>query len=249
MSRPVVLVTGGSRGIGAAVAAGAALRGYDVAVNYQSDRSAADAVVGKVTDAGGQGAAFAANVSDEKAVVDLFASVSDHFGRLDAVVNNAGIAAPSMAFADYSADRMQRIFETNIFGAFIVAREAVRRMSTQRGGSGGNIVNMSSVAARIGSSGEYVDYAASKAAVDTMTIGLAREVADQGIRVNAVRPGLIYTDIHGTNGRPDRVDELSGGTPMKRGGQASEVADAVLWLLSEQSSFVTGSLIDVSGGR
>ena len=249
MSRPVVLITGGSRGIGAATALGAAERGFDVAISFQSNQAAADAVVAQVESIGGRGLAVAGTVAQESAVVSLFERVTSHFGRLDALVNNAGVAGPSMPFAEYSAERMREIFDVNVFGAFIAAREAVRIMSTARGGQGGNIVNISSVAARIGSPGEYIDYAASKAAMDAMTIGLAKEVADQGIRVNAVRPGLIYTDIHGTYGRPNRVDELSDGTPMKRGGQASEVADTALWLMSEQASFVTGSLVDVSGGR
>lgn len=245
----VVLVTGASRGIGAATARLAAARGYAVCVNYLNNQAAADAVVSEITAAGGRATAVQADISNEAEVASLFAACDREFGRLDALVNNAGILETQRRVEDMDAGRLQRVFATNVTGSFMCAREAVRRMSTRHGGTGGAIVNLSSGAARLGSPGEYVDYAASKGAIDTFTIGLAQEVAQEGIRVNAVRAGFIYTDIHASGGEPNRVDRVKAFVPMRRGGTAEEVAHAVLWLLSDESSFTTGSFIDVAGGR
>lgn len=245
----VVLITGGSRGIGAATAALAATRGYAVCVNYRSHADAANAVVAGIAGAGGRAIAVQADVAEESSVVRLFETCDAKLGPLTALVNNAGILETQMRVEAMDAPRLQRIFATNVCGSFICAREAVKRMSTKHGGSGGAIVNLSSRAAVLGSPGEYVDYAASKAAVDTLTIGLAQEVAAERIRVNAVRAGLIYTDIHASSGEPGRVDRVKATVPMRRGGTAGEVANAILWLLSDEASFTTGSFIDVSGGR
>jgi len=244
-----MLVTGGSRGIGAATAKLAGLRGYAVCVNYVHDRAAADRVVADITGAGGQAIAARADVASETDVEKLFETVDRELGTLAALVNNAGTLEPQMRVEDMRAERLRRVFTTNVIGCFLCAREAVRRMSTANGGSGGAIVNVSSAAARLGSSGEYVDYAASKGAVDTFTIGLAGEVAEQGIRVNAVRPGFIYTEIHARGGEPDRVDRVKHFVPMKRGGCPEEVANAILWLLSDDSTYTTGAFIDVTGGK
>ena len=244
----VLLVTGGSRGIGAATARLAATRGYAVAVNYLSNREAAAAVVADIERAGGSARAMQGDVSAETDVCRLFEEV-DRFGALTALVNNAGILDVQMRVEQMTADRLTKIFATNITGAFLCAREAVRRMSTRRGGRGGAIVNVSSGASRLGSPGEYVDYAASKGAIDTMTIGLAREVAEEGIRVNAVRAGFIYTDIHASGGEPARVDRVKAFVPLKRGGQPEEVARAIVWLLSDEASYSTGTFIDVTGGK
>lgn len=249
MNKKVVLITGGSRGIGAAVALSAAEQGYAVAFSYQSNQAAANEVLAGIKKRGAKGLAVKADAGSETDTISLFEAIDNELGRVDAVVINAGIAAPAQDFADYSGERIKQILDTNVFGAFITAREAVRRMSTQRGGNGGAIVNVSSAAARLGSANEYIDYAASKGAMDTMTLGLGVELGGQGIRVNAVRPGLIETDIHATNGRPNRVADRQHGVPMQRGGRAQEVADTVLWLMSDQASYVTSALIDVSGGR
>jgi NAD(P)-dependent dehydrogenase (short-subunit alcohol dehydrogenase family) len=248
MSR-VLLVTGGSRGIGAATAALAAERGYAVCVNYRVNAQAAGAVVAGIERAGGRAIAVPADVSSEADVVRLFDTVSEWLGSLTALVNNAGILEQQTRVEHMDAARLQRVFATNITGAFLCAREAVRRMSTAHGGAGGAIVNVSSRAAQLGSPNEYVDYAASKAALDTLTVGLSREVAAEGIRVNGVRAGVIYTDIHTSGGEPGRVDRIGPTVPMRRGGEAIEVARAILWLLSDEASYSTGTFIDVAGGR
>jgi NAD(P)-dependent dehydrogenase (short-subunit alcohol dehydrogenase family) len=245
----VLIVTGGSRGIGAATALLAAERGYAVCVNYRKNREAADEVVTKIQTAGGQALAVGADVASESDVVRLFETVDTQMGPLAGLVNNAGVLEMQTRIDRVDAARIDRVFATNVRGAFICAREAVRRLSTRHGGSGGAIVNVSSRAAQLGAPGEYVDYAASKAALETMTIGLAREVAAEGIRVNGVRPGIIYTDIHADGGEPNRVDRLGPTLPMARGGSATEVARAILWLLSDEASYSTGTFIDVSGGR
>lgn len=245
----VLVVTGGSRGIGAATAQLAARQGYALALSYRENREAAEEVAAGIRAGGGEALALQADVSSEAQVLELFAAVDRAWGRLDALVNNAGILEAQMRLEAMSAERLQRVFATNVIGAMLCAREAVRRMSTRYGGQGGAIVNVSSAAARLGSAGEYVDYAASKGALDTFTLGLAKEVAAEGIRVNAVRPGLIHTDIHASGGEPGRVDRLAATVPMGRGGRAEEVAAAILWLLGEEAAYVTGALLDVSGGR
>lgn len=245
----VMIVTGGSRGIGAATALLAAQRGYAVCVNYHSNQMAAEKVVADIVNNGGKAIAVAADVSSEADVVRLFKTVDDKLGRLDALVNNAGILEQQTRLENLDAGRLNRIFATNVTGSFLCAREAVLRMSTKHGGSGGAIVNVSSAASRLGSPGEYVDYAASKGAIDTMTLGLAKEVAEEGIRVNAVRPGIIYTDMHASGGEPNRVERVKSSVPMKRGGHPQEVALAILWLLSAESSFTTGAIVDIAGGR
>jgi NAD(P)-dependent dehydrogenase (short-subunit alcohol dehydrogenase family) len=245
----IVIITGASRGIGAATAMLAAERGYAVCVNYLRNRVAADAVVDAIERAGGKAIAVAADVSLEADVIRLFETVDGTWGPITALVNNAGVLDRQMRVEDMGAARLNRIFTTNITGYFLCAREAVRRMSTKHGGAGGAIVNVSSGAARLGSPGEYVDYAASKGAIDTLTIGLAQEVAAEGIRVNAVRPAMIYTDIHASGGEPGRVDRVKESVPMKRGGEAVEVARAILWLLSDDASYSTGTFIDVTGGK
>ncbi|WOI46599.1 SDR family oxidoreductase [Acidovorax sp. BLS4] len=245
----VVLVTGGSRGIGAATARLAARQGWAVAVNYARDAQAADAVVQAIREAGGQAIAVQADVAKEGEVVALFEAVDARFGALGALVNNAGVVDVPARVDQMSAERLRRMFDINVVGSFLCAREAVRRMSTKHGGAGGSIVNVSSAAARLGAAGQYVDYAASKGAIDVLTLGLAREVAAEGVRVNAVRPGLIDTDIHASGGLPDRVRDLAHQVPMGRGGTAEEVAEAIVWLMSEAASYTTLSLLDVSGGR
>jgi NAD(P)-dependent dehydrogenase (short-subunit alcohol dehydrogenase family) len=245
----VMIVTGGSRGIGAATARIAGERGYAVCVNYRQDAGAAAAVVTDIENAGGRAIAVAGDMSSEKDVLNLFETSDAELGTLKVLVNNAGIIDVQSRVEDYTLERLQRMFAVNITGAFLCAREAVRRMSTNRGGGGGAIVNVSSAAARLGGPNEYVDYAASKGAMDSMTIGLSKEVAAEGIRVNAVRPGLIYTDIHASGGEPGRVDRLKEGVPMQRGGDPEEVARVILWLASDESSYTTGSLVECSGGR
>ncbi|HET6955751.1 MAG TPA: SDR family oxidoreductase [Vicinamibacterales bacterium] len=245
----VLIVTGGSRGIGAATALLAAERGYAVCVNYRKNRDAADQVVSKIQAARGKALAVGADVASESEVVRLFDTVDAQMGPLAGLVNNAGVLETQARVEHMDAARIDRVFATNVRGAFVCAREAVRRLSTKRGGSGGAIVNVSSRAAQLGAPGEYVDYAASKAALEAMTIGLAREVAGEGIRVNGVRPGIIYTDIHADGGEPNRVERLGPTLPMQRGGHAIEVARAILWLLSDEASYSTGTFIDVSGGR
>jgi NAD(P)-dependent dehydrogenase (short-subunit alcohol dehydrogenase family) len=245
----VVLITGASRGIGAATALLAARQGYAVAVNYTANSLAADEVVRQIRQAGGQAMTVQADVAVEAQVMAMFEKVDAKFGRLSALVNNAGVVDQTTRVEAITLQRLQRMFEVNVFGAFLCAREAVKRMSTRHGGSGGAIVNVSSAAARLGSPGQYVDYAAAKGAIDTFTLGLAREVAAEGIRVNAVRPGIIDTDIHASGGLPDRVRDLAPQVPMQRAGSAEEVAASIVWLLGDGASYTTGALLDVAGGR
>ncbi len=247
--RPVVIVTGGSRGIGAATAVGAAQRGFDVAVGYLARADAAADVVARCTRVGARAVAVRADVAEPDQVAALFATVDEALGPVRGLVNNAGVAARQARLEDFDPGRVTAVLRANVVSAFLCCREAVRRMSPRHGGSGGTIVNVSSRAAVLGSPGEYIDYAASKAAVDTLTIGLSKEVAADGIRVNAVRPGLIHTEIHASAGEPGRVDRLAPSIPLGRGGQAEEVAAAILWLLSDEASYVTGALLDVAGGR
>ncbi len=245
----VILVTGGSRGIGAATALLAAHQGYSVAVNYASNSLAADEVVRQIRRSGGQAIALRADVADEAQVQNMFEQIDAKFGRLTALVNNAGVVDVSARVDAITLARLRRIFEINVFGSFLCAREAVKRMSTRHGGDGGAIVNVSSAAARLGSPGQYVDYAAAKGAIDTFTLGLAKEVATEGVRVNAVRPGLIETDIHASGGQPRRAQELAPQVPMQRPGTAAEVAQAIMWLLSDNAGYATGALLDIAGGR
>lgn len=249
MMKKVIIVTGGSRGIGAATAQLAAARGYAVCVNYRKNRQAADTVVAAIKANGGHAIAVAADVSVEANVVNLFKMVDTQLGTVNALVNNAGILEKQIRVEDIDAARLSRIFATNVSGCFLCAREAVRRMSIRHGGSGGAIVNVSSAASRLGAAGEYVDYAASKGAIDTLTTGLSREVAGEGIRVNAVRPAFINTDLHASGGEPGRVDRIKNSLPMQRGGQPIEVAHAILWLLSDGASYTTGTFIDLAGGK
>ncbi len=244
-----LLVTGGSRGIGAATALLAAKHGYAVAVNYATHSAAADEVVRKIRAAGGRAFSVQADVAVEKDIMAMFKKIDIEFGRLDALVNNAGVVDQTSRVDAMTMARLQRMFAVNVFGSFLCAREAVKRMSTRAGGIGGAIVNVSSAAARIGSPGQYVDYAAAKGAIDTFTIGLAKEVAAEGIRVNAVRPGIIETDIHASGGLPNRARDVAPQVPMQRAGSAEEVAQSIVWLLSDAASYTTGALLDVAGGR
>jgi NAD(P)-dependent dehydrogenase (short-subunit alcohol dehydrogenase family) len=244
-----LLVTGGSRGIGAAICRLAAERGYRVAVNYASNADAAEKLVAEITAKGGEAFAVKGDVGSEKDVLAMFAAVDARFGSLDALVNNAGIVDVKARIDEMSLSRLERMMRINVIGSMLCAREAVKRMSTRHGGKGGAIVNISSVAATVGSPGEYVDYAASKGAIDTFTVGLSKEVALEGIRVNAVRPGIVDTEIHASGGQPDRVERLKGMIPMGRGGTAEEIANTVLWLLSDEASYATGALVNISGGR
>ena len=244
-----MIVTGASRGIGAATAILAAERGYAVCVNYVRNRLRADEVVATIRKAGGRVIAIAADVAREHEILRMYETVDREFGRVNVLVNNAGVIETQARVEDVDAARLVRLFNVNVVGSFLCAREAIRRMSTKHGGTGGSIVNVSSVAARLGAPGEYVDYAATKGAIDTFTVGLAREVADEGIRVNSVRPGFIYTEIHAEGGEPGRVDRIKDSLPMKRGGEAIEVARAILWLASDEASYSTGSILEVAGGR
>ena len=249
MSQPVIIVTGASRGIGAATAKLAAARGYAVCVNYRDGLDAAEEVVRDIIGKGGYAIAVQADISSEPGVLSLYQQVDSTLGKISALVNNAATLERQTRFDAMDAARIERIFALNVFGSMLCAREAVRRMSKRHGGSGGAIVNVSSAATKYGSPGEYVDYAASKGAIETFTVGLANEVAEEGIRVNGVRPGHIYTGMHAKGGEPARVDRVKASVPMKRGGQPEEVASAVLFLLSDEASFITGAIVDVAGGR
>ncbi len=244
-----VLITGGSRGIGAATALMAARDGYAVAVNYTSNSLAADEVVRQIRAGGGQAITVQADVANEAQVVAMFEKIDAKLGRLTALVNNAGVVDVNSRVDGMTLARLQRMFEINVFGSFLCAREAVRRMSTRYKGEGGAIVNVSSAAARLGSPGSYVDYAAAKGAIDTFTLGLSKEVAAEGIRVNAVRPGIIETDIHASGGLPNRAKEIAPQLPMQRAGTAQEVAESIVWLLSDKSSYTNGALLDIAGAR
>jgi NAD(P)-dependent dehydrogenase (short-subunit alcohol dehydrogenase family) len=244
-----ILITGGSRGIGRGAAIVAGRRGWAVGVNYAGNAQAAEDTAAAVRAAGGRALAVKGDVVEEADVAAMFEAVETEFGQLDGVFVNAGVIAPGSLLADMTAERMRRIFEINVLGSYLTAREAARRLSRSRGGKGGSVVIMSSAAARLGAAGEYVDYAGAKAAMDTLTIGLSKELGPEGIRVNAVRPGLIETDIHAAGGAPDRAARLGAGTPLGRAGTPDEVGEAVVWLLSDASSYVTGAILDVSGGR
>lgn len=245
----VMLITGASRGIGAATARLAAQRGYALGINYRQQRDSAEALVREIEATGGRALALCADVGDEAQVLAMFERLDQAYGRLDVLVNNAGMLERQMRLEDMDVARFERVLRANVTGSFLCAREAIKRMSTRHGGQGGAIVNLSSIAARIGAPNEYIDYAAAKGAVDSMTLGLAKELATEGIRVNAVRPGVIRTEIHASGGEPDRVRRVSQSVPMGRGGEAEEVASAILWLASEEASYTSGAFLDVAGGR
>ena len=245
----VAIVTGASRGIGAAVAVRLASQGHSVCVNFRQRAETAEELVASIVNKGGRAIAVRADIADEQQVANLFETAHEQLGRVEMLVNNAGILELQSRLQDMTLQRVERVMRTNVIGTFLCSREAIKWMSTANGGGGGAIVNISSIAAKLGSPNEYVDYAASKGAIDSMTIGLATEVAEQGIRVNAVRPGIINTEIHASSGEPDRVERVKVAVPMKRGGEPDEVAEAVVWLLSDQASYCTGSFVDVSGGR
>ena len=246
---PIVLITGGSRGIGAATSLRAARAGYAVAVNYTRHADAANAVVQQISAGGGTAIALQADVADESQVLEMYRQIDSRLGPLTALVNNAGVIDVAARVDEMDVRRLRRMFDINLLGSLLCAREALLRMSTRHGGKGGSIVNVSSVAARLGGPGQYVDYSASKGAIDTFTIGLAKEVATENVRVNAVRPGIIETDIHASGGQPDRAREMAPMVPMQRSGSAQEVANAIVWLMSPEASYVTGTIVDVSGGR
>ncbi|WP_313224526.1 SDR family oxidoreductase [Stutzerimonas nitrititolerans] len=248
MSR-VMLITGASRGIGAAAARLAAAEGYALCLNFHHRADAAQQLLEELKSTGTQAIAVATDVADETQVARLFATIDEQFGRLDVLVNNAGMLERQMRLDEMDAARLMRVFAVNVTGSFLCAREAVKRMSTRYGGKGGAIVNVSSIAAKLGAPNEYIDYAAAKGAIDSMTLGLAKEVAAEGIRVNAVRPGVIRTEIHASGGEPGRVERVKASVPMGRGGEAEEVAEAILWLAGEKASYTSGALLDVSGGR
>jgi NAD(P)-dependent dehydrogenase (short-subunit alcohol dehydrogenase family) len=248
-SQKVALVTGGARGIGAATCRQLAKAGYAVIVNYAASQATADKLCESITAAGHTAIDLQADVSDESAVLAMFKTIDERFGRLDALINNAGVVDMPARIDEMSTARWKRMFDINVIGSMLCAREAVKRMSTRYGHSGGAIVNLSSAAAKIGSPNQYVDYAASKGAIDSFTLGLAKEVAAEGIRVNGVRPGIIDTEIHASGGLPDRVAQMASSVPMQRGGSAEEVAEAICWLASDAASYVTGTTIDVTGGR
>lgn len=245
----VMLITGASRGIGAATARLAAAEGYALCLNFHHRADAAQQLLEELKSTGTQAIAVAADVADETQVARLFATIDEQFGRLDVLVNNAGMLERQMRLDEMDAARLMRVFAVNVTGSFLCAREAVKRMSTRYGGKGGSIVNVSSIAAKLGAPNEYIDYAAAKGAIDSMTLGLAKEVAAEGIRVNAVRPGVIRTEIHASGGEPGRVERVRASVPMGRGGEAEEVAEAILWLAGEKASYTSGALLDVSGGR
>jgi NAD(P)-dependent dehydrogenase (short-subunit alcohol dehydrogenase family) len=244
-----ILITGSSRGIGAATALLAAKKGYQVCINYLSNAQAAEGIVKVIIENGGKAKAYQADVSSESEVISLFSNIDTDFGTLSALVNNAGILEKQSSLVEMELNRIQKVIDTNIISNLICSKEAIKRMSTKYGGKGGSIVNVSSIASKTGSPNEYVDYASSKGAIDTLTVGLSKELAGEGIRVNAVRPGFIYTDIHADGGEVNRVDRLKAIIPLERGGQPIEVANAILWLLSDEASYVTGTFLDVAGGR
>jgi len=243
-----ILITGGSRGIGAATAKLAAQQGYAVVVNYLNNKPAAETVVTQIRNGGGDALAIQADITKEQEVIQLFTAIQHTFGNLDVLINNAGILKPQMRFENMSMERIIRVFHTNVFAQFLCTREAIKQMALSKGGKGGAIVNVSSWAAKTGAANEYIDYAASKGAIDTFTIGLAKELAHEGIRVNAVRPAYIYTGMHADGGEPDRIERMKKLIPLQRGGQAREVAEAILWLASEKASYCTGTFIDLNGG-